>query len=212
MCVRHTLGQITLASFYGDDQSNDNAYAMLHSLLQQLMAQTTAVVMWGTFNIPADTLAPRLRTDSPELILIDVGATCYMRGSKPSHVDYWIIHRKLRPFVVEATSLGTSLATHRPVYLELALDAAPARVTTYRTTYPTCQTAVGPKNEASPCSWHRLNRNIIDFATRYCMKQDMAQAPWGDQATAEAIPQEISSHVERVGPSCCGVASNCEVK
>ena len=129
-CGRHRLCRVTLVvgglkihvvSVYGDCRSQDATLAIVE-LCMGLVEPGDLWVIGGDFNIEASDMVRWLGGRGALEVIRPGTATCFSSGGDPTELDFFLVSPALRQLVVGCRAYeGTSLATHLPVVLHVAV-------------------------------------------------------------------------------------------
>ena len=129
-CGRHRLCRVTLVveglkihvvSVYGDCRSQDATLAIVE-MCMGFVEPGDLWVICGDFNVEASDMVRWLGGRGVFEVMRPGTATCFSSGGDPTELDYFLVSPALRQLVVGCRAYeGTSLATHLPVVLHVAV-------------------------------------------------------------------------------------------
>ena len=149
-----------VASVYGDVYSR----AVTERLLEGLLAEVGDQELWviaGDFNMTPQEMVEFLGERSRLDVVYPKGYTCYPSNGDPSCIDYFLVSPMVRRLVTGCHTLeGTSIATHRPVVLDVKVDGVVEALTKWCRSAPPPQEGlrriVGPIREVGDVIGRRL--------------------------------------------------------
>ena len=112
-----TVGNMALVSIYGYTGQEHRTLALLEAIADATVG--TPYLIMGDLNLPQATTAAWALTQPHRVKILNFGSTCFTAAGA-SDIDHGIISAIGAHLVKEVGTLDTSLATHRPISVELA--------------------------------------------------------------------------------------------
>lgn len=175
----------TLVSIYGHVDSQQHTLELLNSIV----ASTTNInfVIAGGVNMPTEATCAWLKTNHPTARIVTAGPSCCANNSQ-SDVDHFVCSKNIYPFVVDAATLSTTLATHRPVQIRIATTKNVSPIALYTAGASTHEAVFGPGHQSPrrPTLPHRflnflhtfMGKNGVILYASTAMRQD--QSVWDE--------------------------------
>ncbi len=117
-------GKIVVTSIYGRVDDAHATHMMLEELFQNQIQRRGHIVVGGDFDVEAELTAAWIAIRYSNLRVISCGNTCYTKtksGTEASSADYYMAPAIPAERVEQASSMGATLATHRPVSMMVGM-------------------------------------------------------------------------------------------